>query len=239
MSSHSSSLALIALLFLGGCSSPQEPEPEVVTPPPPEETAEEEDDGMAIEGLHGTLRRDEVDPVLNRAAADFQECYIEAYMDHPYLDGEISLEFSVSPEGSVSSVWTTSATLGSRDVEECILSSARRLRFPRPHGGDAEFDYGPLVMSSDDGHPFERWTIDRLEEEQATAIQEAYAGCTNGHSGYRAVLYIGPGGAIRSIGAVAPSADAQEGARCLERELRALEFPDPGSGNIAKMTLEL
>lgn len=220
-----------------GCSGAQEPEPNEPAVEPDVES-EEVDDGMAIEGLTGTLRRDEVDPVLNNAARQFQQCYIDAYMDHPYLAGDLAMEFTVAPDGTVNEVWTTTSTMGSQEVEQCILRIAQGLRFPRPHGGEASFDYGPLVMNSEDGHPFELWQLDQLEE-QAEAIQQAFSSCTEGSAGFDATLYIGPGGEVRSIGAVAPSAAQAEGARCLEQQLSAIEYPDPGPGTVAKITLEL
>jgi hypothetical protein len=236
--------ALRLLLALGAagawaCGAPQPPPDPPAGDAPPDEEPEAIDDGMAVEGLRGSLRRDEVDPVLNAAARRFQQCFVDAFDEHPYLAGDLSLELVVSPNGSVRAVRTTSATLGSRAVEECILRIARGLGFPRPHGGEATVDYGPLVMSSDDGRAFDVWDVGRLEEAQWTAVQEAIRSCTRGASGFSTTLYVGPGGRVRSIGAVAPSAAVEDGARCLERELAALPFPDPGSGRVAKLTVEL
>jgi hypothetical protein len=205
------------------------------TPPPA-------DDGMAVEGLSGTLTRDEVDPVMNRAVQRFQRCYVDAFEDHPYLAGDLALQFTVGPDGAVRDVVTTTSTLGAQPVEECILAIARGLTFPRPHGGqEAVFDYGPMVMSSDDGVPFDPWSVENIPD-QAEAVAQLWSTCTEGASGFQIYVYIGPGGQVRSAGAVAP-ADSGEGgleaARCLERELQSVVFADPGPGRVAKLMLEM
>ena len=236
---------VIATLLLGlGCGSTQHPAAEHTDNPDDIDVEEQstespdEDDGMAIEGLRGSFRRDEVDSVMNRAAARFADCYSEALDDHPYLVGDLALGFTVAPDGSVRDVRTTSATLGSREVEECILDQARRLHFPYPHGGEADFDYGPMVMNpGDDARPPDIWPASRVSE-QVETHQSAVEACTQDHGGFQATLYVGPGGRVRSVGVVAPSAHQQEAARCLERELTGWELPDPGTW-IAKISLEL
>jgi hypothetical protein len=199
----------------------------------------EADDGIAVEGLRGSLNRDEVDPVLNRAAGRFAECYSAALEDAPYLVGDLALSFSVSRDGSVRSVWTPTATLGSRDVEECILRHARSLRFPSPHGGEAELDYGPMAMSpGDDARPPDVWDESRIAE-ALEAHGDALRACTRGDGGFSVTFYIGPGGRVRSVGAVAPSAEQQDSARCLEAEVAAWDgLPDPIDW-VAKVSLEL
>lgn len=248
-------LCALLLFDVAACGSSQQPEQEPPTRAEPVRDRAAVDDGMVVEGLRGTLQRDEVDPILNRAARRFQHCYVEEYMDHPYLVGDLALQFTIDVNGTVDTVWSPSATLGSRDVEECILGIARALSFPRPHGGaEAQFDYGPMVMSSDDHHPFDLWALADLEaraleaeadggaETSGTsitqAIEEAESSCLGGSSGFNATLYIGPGGNVRTLGVVAPTAAHQDSARCLERELSNLQFPDPGTGRIIKLSLE-
>jgi len=239
---------LVALVIaLTACGSTQEPEPDHAARATRTEEPAAVDDGMVVEGLRGTLQRDEVDPVLNRASRRFQQCYIDAYADHPYLVGTLRLQFTVGGDGSVQTVWVQSSTLGSSEVESCILGIARSLSFPHPHGGsEANFEYGPMELSSDDHHPFDEWTAADLpseSEDDEPPVTEVISGvedtCLSGDSGYGVTAYIGPGGRVRSIEAVAPSASQQDHARCLERELADIAFPDPGEGRIAKLTLEL
>ncbi len=235
-------IALLLPLFLACGSNQSRPadNSDPIDEEPEEEPAEEVSDGMSIEGIHGTLRRDEVDPVLNRAAGRFAECYATALDEHPYLVGDLALQFDVNRDGSVESVWTRSATLGSREVEECMLHHARSLRFPRPHGGgDAEVGYGPMVMNPGESErPPAVWSTDRIAE-HLEENGEALEACTNGESGFHATLYIGPRGHVRSVGVVAPSLEQQDAARCLERELSSWqELPETGSW-VAKVSLEL
>lgn len=234
--------ALAALCLAAGCGPSQEPASTTVVDDQDESPPPVDHDGMAVEGITGTLNRDEVDPVMNRAVQRFQRCYVEAFEDHPFLAGDLALQFTVGPDGSVRDVVTTASTLGSQPVEECILAIARSLTFSRPRGGrEAVFDYGPMVMSSDDGVPFAPWTVENIPD-QAEAVAQLWASCTEGAPGFQIYLYVGPGGQVRSAGAVAP-ADSGEGgleaARCLERELQSVVFADPGPGRIAKLMLEM
>ena len=233
-------LALFLTFSLGCGSTTPQPVDQVHTDEPHEEEEPEAlSDGMSIEGIHGTLRRDEVDPVLNRAAGRFAECYAAALEDHPYLVGDLALQFDVNRDGTVESVWTRSATLGSRDVEECILRHARSLRFPRPHGGTAEVGYGPMVMNpGEEERPPELWDANRISE-QLEEHRDALLACIEGARGFRATLYIGPRGRVRSVGVVAPSMEQQDAARCLEGEISGWQdLPDTGSW-VAKVSLEL
>ena len=239
---HRLFLPLLALtLCLGlACGSTQQPEPEEPTNDEPDDDGPAEvDDGMAVEGLRGTLRRDEVDPVLIRATQGrWQRCYVDAFADHPYLVGDIDMEFTVGADGSVESIDTRRATLGSRDVYDCIMQHARTLRFPRPHGGSsATFEY-PLQMDPEEAHPHVSWSPDYVYEEMQGA-QEALGACTNGSSGFRAIVWVGPDGRVRTLHVIAPSESRDDAAQCLERAIREIEFPDPGAGQVARVTVEI
>jgi hypothetical protein len=229
-----------SLALVIACGGAQTPSTGPTYDSPSRDRQAEVDDGMTIEGIHATLRRDEVDPVLNQAAPRFQRCFAEAYEDHPYLAGDIAFHFVVTSRGGVRSVQVTSATLGSTELQDCIINVARGLRFPEPHGaGDAEFDYGPLVMRSDDGRPADLWTPDQLEEQLADEDnQEALRQCTEGASGFHATLYIGPGGRVRTLAVLPPAPEQAEQANCLAEALRAWQFPDPGDW-VAKVSLEM
>jgi len=229
---------LLASLAATGCGPRAPVEP---TTPTYEGTggseAAEADDGMVVAGLTGTLRRDEVDPVMNSAVSRFMRCYAEELDALPVLSGDLSLGFTVAPDGSVAEVRTLASTLGSRATEECILQIGRGLRFPRPHGGQANFEYGPVLFNPGEGSPTAAlW--DPTEVSEALAARATEVEACGASSGVSVTLYIGPGGSVRSIGAVPESADRDEAARCLERVLSSVTFADPGA-RVTKVTLEL
>ena len=149
------------------------------------------------------------------------------------------MQFTVNPDGSVLIVHLTSSTLGSHQVEDCILDHASRLRFPRPHGGEAEFDYGPMEMSSDDSPSFEPWSPDYIYAELEGA-REAINACGSNMSGFRVTIWVGHNGRARSVGVVPPTAEARESNECLVRALSDIQYPEPAEGhNLAKVTVEL
>ena len=230
---------ILALMAHLACGPATPDEPTTPDSEPVDDTHEPAavDDGMAVEGLAGTLRRDEVDPVMNRAVGRFMRCYAEQLDERPFLLGDLALSFGVGRDGAVESVRVTTSTLGSRETVDCVLDVARGLRFPTPHGGtSATFDYGPVVFNPGDGTRPTLWERARVnevldEEENAAALDECPA------VGIAVTMYIGPGGRVRSIGAVAPSPDQEEAARCFERVLGGFEYPDPGP-RVAKLSLE-
>ncbi len=196
------------------------------------------DNGMIVQADYGTLRRDQVDPVMNEAVNHFMNCYAQALGEQPFLIGDLALHFTIATDGSVRTVRTTSATLGSRQVEQCILSDARHLRFPRPLGGEAEFDYGPIVFNPGDGtRQPDLWSAEQVSE-QLQEHQERLYECTNGASGFTATLYIGPDGRVSSSGVVAPSLEHESAARCLEEAFAEWQLADSDHW-VAKLSLEL
>jgi outer membrane biosynthesis protein TonB len=71
-------------------------------------------------------------------------CYEQTLMREPLLEGTIELVVSVDARGSVSNV-STSGTLQSAAVDECIRGAIQPLCFPPPHNGVVQLNY-PLTF---------------------------------------------------------------------------------------------
>jgi hypothetical protein len=67
--------------------------------------------------------------VMSRMGA-FQACYEIAAARDPTLKGGVTVSFSISPGGSVSSVSISNSSLGNPRVEGCITRQFARLQFP-------------------------------------------------------------------------------------------------------------
>jgi hypothetical protein len=67
--------------------------------------------------------------VMSRMGA-FQACYEIASARDPTLKGGVSISFSISPGGTVSSVSVSNSSLGNPRVEGCITRQFGRLKFP-------------------------------------------------------------------------------------------------------------
>src|SRR5690606_38221140 len=106
------------------------------------ETRREREDGVQITGLMGTISREEVEDALNPRMPRFTRCFAQRLGDVEFLAGDIRMAFRISTEGTVLWVYPASSSIGDRETEQCVLGVARETRFPRPHGGEAEFAWG-------------------------------------------------------------------------------------------------
>jgi hypothetical protein len=83
--------------------------------------------------------------VVSRSGA-FQACYEIALAREPNLRGNVGVQFSISPGGSVSSVTITNSSLSNPRVEGCITRQFARLRFPvadKPTNSSFPFVFRP------------------------------------------------------------------------------------------------
>ena len=72
--------------------------------------------------------------VMSRFGA-FRACYELALAKDPSAKGGITVGFSISPGGAVSSASVSSSSLGNPRVEGCVLRQFNRLKFPTADKG--------------------------------------------------------------------------------------------------------
>jgi len=93
----------------------------------------------AVDGT-GMLSPQEVAKVVNRRIGAIKGCYERALRRNPNLEGKITIRFTVSGSGQVTTARATMNEL-SPDVGSCIVGAFKRFRFPPPEGGTATFEY--------------------------------------------------------------------------------------------------
>ena len=114
------------------------------------EQAADEDESVAIEGLMGTISADAVDMAMQSRMSRFGGCFEQRWDDLDVLGGRILMAFRIRTDGSVLWVYPKESSVGDRETERCILDIAARIRFRRPRGGEAEFEY-PLELDTPSG----------------------------------------------------------------------------------------
>lgn len=219
---------LVSALGLGCGGEASEPEEQQqtsgnentrrATPPP--------DDGVAIEGIMGTISADEVqmamDPRMNR----FLRCFSRRYDEVEVLEGEIEFSFHIDVRGGVTWVYPSRSTIGDRATERCLLSTAASTHFPRPHGGEAEFSYPIEVGALDDVRPAVPWQPTQVSE----AVEEHRGEIVDCGSGPFAItVYVGPGGSVLSAGVATSDPEQNDALDCVAELVEGWTFPDPGS----------
>lgn len=81
------------------------------------------------------LPREVVAKVIARHLSEVRYCYESALQRAPHLAGKVAVLFTIDPSGAVSQADVAESSLGSEQVEACVLSRVRRWRFPEPRGG--------------------------------------------------------------------------------------------------------
>jgi hypothetical protein len=107
--------------------------------PPPEE--------LLLPG-DGVLDLDEMRLGVQAGLSDFEACYRAAFDYAPGLWGRILIRFHVDDKGQLDEAFEAGSRFPDARVSQCVLRAARKLKFPRPRGGDIRF-YVPLRLSSD------------------------------------------------------------------------------------------
>jgi hypothetical protein len=85
--------------------------------------------------VNGFLSREQIERVVRRHTRGIRYCYERELMDDPELEGQITANWTIDLDGTVSRRSIESNTMGNRNVESCLLREVGRMRFPEPDGG--------------------------------------------------------------------------------------------------------
>jgi hypothetical protein len=216
----------------GGEAPPPEPEPEVQASVGFEQPKRQ---GMEVSGLMGTIPERKILAVLEPKLPKFQRCFFDGSREVEHIGGEIELYFHVNLEGEVVWVYPRKSTIGHRATEQCILTEAKRAKFPGPKGGDAaELAWGFAFDSSAPRPP-----VDWAASDIASALAEhegIASSCGGGH--FSVTAYVAPGGKVIGAGAATDSETGAEHIDCVVQNVAGWAMPDPGSYP-AKVAFEL
>ncbi len=84
---------------------------------------------------NGYCAREDIERVVRRHTRGIQYCYERELQNDSELSGRVTLNWTIDLDGRVQSASVTENSMGSRNVESCILAEARRMRFAEPDGG--------------------------------------------------------------------------------------------------------
>lgn len=227
-----------SLLFLAiGCGKSAEPEYVAHDEDTRgDERPEEPNDGLAVEGLLGTLGRDEIQQGLEPRMDRFAGCFGQRSRAVPMIGGKADLSFRIAVDGSVRLVHLRGSTIGDRETERCLLTVARSAKFKRPRGGEAEFAW-PLEMDPPSNvRPPVPWGPEQVDSAVSSQAAEVVETC--GAAGARVTAYVGRGGKVITVGASIDEPESEAILDCVVERVSAWSMPDPGSYP-AKVTFDL
>ena len=94
------------------------------------------------------MSRSAVSKAINKRIGRIQRCYEKQLMKvKKKLAGKLKLEWVVKTNGRVRGAKVKLNTLGSAKVAGCVLREIKKLKFPRPKGGEVTIVF-PFIFSS-------------------------------------------------------------------------------------------
>ena len=225
----------IGLLLCAGLVEPafSKKKPKVEAPPPPAAA------DMQVEGIVGELEDGAVQRVLQANHAAMRRCYDEQAGRLHYVGGHRELKVRVLPSGRPKWVAIVDSSLGSTEIEQCVVATLEKTQFPTPKGGEGELTC-PIDFAA--RTPTGTWQKERIAS--VLAKKKAALAACKGRAGTAAVkalrmtLYVGPGGSATSAGFAADEPQDAKLAKCVADRVLALSFDDP-LGQMVKVSFPM
>ncbi len=85
--------------------------------------------------IQGQLDREIIQRVVREHRREIRSCYESVLQRNRDLEGRVSINWVISPDGAVAGASIASSTLNSEEVESCVVRRIRQWRFPEPRGG--------------------------------------------------------------------------------------------------------
>jgi TonB family protein len=99
----------------------------------------------------GGLDREIIRRTIRAHIKEVKFCYERELIRKPGLFGRVSVQFTITGMGAVSSAAVASSTIGDANVEGCITAAVRRWEFPHPENGGIVHVTYPFVLQAAGG----------------------------------------------------------------------------------------
>jgi hypothetical protein len=223
---------LIVLLGAVACAG-EAPAPEQAPPATAASSGSEsvpgQHPGMQVEGLLGTIPQRRIEETLHAQLPGFQRCFFDGMAEVDVLAGHMKFYFRVGLDGRVEWVSPRGSSIGHRPTELCLLTLAKKTRFPEPKGGGpAEFVWGFEIEMADGVRAPVAWPeakVSAVVDAQRASLDD----CELGGSHYVVTAYVAPGGGVSAAGAAADTQAAADKIDCVVSAVKRWPMPDPGS----------
>jgi len=93
----------------------------------------------------GDLDKAKIQRVVNQHMHEIQRCYEVQLLGNPGLQGRMVVDWTISPNGSVTLARLVTSSIPSPALAGCVLARIRTWRFPSPTGGSVKVRY-PFVF---------------------------------------------------------------------------------------------
>ena len=114
------------VVCMAGCAAEKAegPPPNVMAEPPPQQSAEQ----ITV----SAERHDAIERTFARKAQELQSCWTDEYekTHNRKLEGDVTLQIRVSPQGSATDVKVLNTTIKSANIEQCVVTAVSGWSFP-------------------------------------------------------------------------------------------------------------
>jgi hypothetical protein len=247
--------ALIVLTFVGACASQAVQKPSATARAPIVEAAFETmpdwkasqksaatpgANKVGVRGIEGTLSNFDVKVKFDEHAREFTSCHEKRARKVPMLSGNIEFGIHVMKSGEVSEVDLRTSDVGDRELERCFVEIVRGIKFPPPHGGDANVKYTMMLGPAGKGREPEQWSEGRVQHVAAKLGKDLRQECSlERGEAYVITAYVNASGRVVAAGVAGRAISESTRPDCIVQQLASWPMPKPTKKRIAKVTFEL
>ncbi len=248
------SMALLALTLVCSCAS----QPKTATTPKRAPIVEAAFDSMpswkasqkeaakpgvnkvAVRGIEGTLSNFDVKVKFDEHAREFTSCHEKRARKVPMISGNIEFGIHVMKSGEVSEVDLRTSDVGDRELERCFVEIVRGIKFPQPHGGDANVKYTMMLSPAGKFGEPEQWNAGRVQHLAAKLGKDVREECSlQRGEAYTITAYVNASGRVVAAGVAGMAMSEPSRPDCIAEQLAHWPMPKPTKKRIAKVTFAL
>jgi len=99
--------------------------------------------------IKGALDKSIIARIIKKHYSQIRYCYQRELNRNPKLYGKISVKFTISARGTVSSSVVKVSTMKNASVEQCVAKVIKRIMFPQPKGGGVVVVTYPFIFKAE------------------------------------------------------------------------------------------
>jgi TonB family protein len=96
--------------------------------------------------VKGTMDKDIIRRIVRAHINEIRYCYNQGLAKDPALEGRVSIQFTIGPDGKVAVAVVQESTLSDAEVGQCMAKAVKRWTFPKPDGGGNVVVTYPFVL---------------------------------------------------------------------------------------------
>lgn len=157
--------------------------------------AAEDDDDFQVESDIGIVSEEASEREFAAHGEALKACYLNGLGGRTYVGGDVTIHWTVTPQGALRRVYLSPNDLGDWTIEKCLLERARKFNFGKPRGqGDADIEMA-MQLSVD---ATEAWDEEAAQLLVGDLLAPARKKCKGGPADMKVTFYLKHGKVLSS-----------------------------------------